>query len=189
MTTRRGFTLIEALSVISIISILASLAAFVYLQALRQSRDSKRKSDVATIAQGFEARFLDLTCVNPSAVGQYPGTREAKNGTGRWDWKTVDSLSALPDDCNGFDYYLSAIPTDPQSNPYYYNISSATGLSGKHYRITASLERSLSADENTNRCRLGNTWETTFGGTHYDGCRNSNTVDTPEKLYNYVIGR
>lgn len=189
MRVRRGFTLIEALSVVSIISVLVSIGAFVYLQALRQSRDSKRKADVATIAQGFETRFLDATCTNQAAVGQYPGTRETRNSSGRWDWKTVESLLLLPDDCKNFSYYLSNIPTDPQSNSYYYNISSATGLSGKHYRITASLERTLSTEENNERCRQGDTWEGIFGGTHYDGCRNGNTVDTPEKLYNYVIGR
>lgn len=189
MKTKRGFTLIEALSVISIISILASLAAFVYLQALRQSRDSKRKSDLTTIAQGFEARFLDLTCTTPSSVGQYPGTGEAKNGSNKWDWKEVDSLSAAPTDgCNPFDYYLSSIPSDPQSSQYYYNISSAAGLSGKHYRLTASLERPLSAEQNTDRCRQGNTWESTFGGIDYDGCP-GDVIGGPDVIYNYVIGR
>ena len=64
---KRGFTLIELLVVISIIGLLATFSVAAYSQAMKKSRDSKRKGDIAQIG-----RFFALSCYLPDAgVGEY----------------------------------------------------------------------------------------------------------------------
>ena len=59
-----GFTLIELLIVIAIIGILIAVSTVSYLTASKQSRDTRRKSDLEQIRQALETYRAD--------VGTYP---------------------------------------------------------------------------------------------------------------------
>ncbi len=165
-----GFTLIEALSVVAIIGILVSLAVYVVTQAQRQARDTKRKSDLAAIAQGFEARFLDKTCSDPTAVGQYPGKELAIGASGVRPWYPTSQLSSALI-CNPFSLYLANIPTDSlgTQNQYYFNLS-GNELDAEHYRLAARLEKEPTPTQWEEICRLSDVWSENFYGQPYDGC-------------------
>ncbi len=56
---RKGFTLIEVLTVIIIIGILSTLTVYVYNSSLIRSRDYQRLTDMQTIKNGLEQFYLD----------------------------------------------------------------------------------------------------------------------------------
>jgi general secretion pathway protein G len=98
---KRGFTLIELLVVISIIGILVAVGATSYQRAVRVSRDSKRKTDLAQIQQALE-------------------TYRSQNGT-------YPSAATWQSDLeNG---YINDIPTPPQSDVYTYTNPTSTTYS------------------------------------------------------------
>lgn len=173
---RRGFTLVEALSVIAIIGILASLTIYVVTSAQRQARDAVRKSDVSSIAQGFEARFLDKTCTDQSAVGIYPGEAimlaDIGGAAGRMLWHRVSELYSTTDRCRNFSYYLPTLPNDPNNPdaPYIFNLSSKDEFAAKHYRLAALLERGPSTSQLEEICRLSDVWYSTYEGEKYINC-------------------
>ncbi|MEX1052180.1 MAG: prepilin-type N-terminal cleavage/methylation domain-containing protein [Patescibacteria group bacterium] len=166
---KSGFTLIEALSVVAIIGILVSLAAYVVTQAQRQARDTKRKADLAAIATGFEARFLDRTC-SDGTVGQYPGSELGVGANGVRPWYPTSDLSQAMS-CNPFSVYLANMPTDSfgPPNQYYFNLS-GNEFDAKHYRLAARLEREPSDDQWLEICRLSDVWSENFYGQPYEGC-------------------
>ncbi|MEX2361599.1 MAG: type II secretion system protein, partial [Patescibacteria group bacterium] len=173
LKARQGFTLIESLTVIAIIGILLSLSVYLITQAQRQARDAVRKSDVSAIAQGFEARYLDKTCLNQADVGFYPGVEliSDTNPTGRMPWTKVEDLNgAAVDSCNPYSTYLSVIPKDPKTatEVYYFNLSTGA-TKGKHYRIAAKLEKDPTTEQWDEICRLSDVWYEDFGGTRFAG--------------------
>lgn len=91
---KKGFTLIELLVVISIIGLLATFSVAAYSQAMRKSRDSKRKGDIAQIA-----RFFALSCYMPDA------------GTGEYDLITIfeEAIISNPQ----YFTFLPNVPKDP----------------------------------------------------------------------------
>jgi len=72
-----GFTLIELLVVIAIISILATISFVAYSGVQKNARDSKRQSEINSIAQALEIRYQissGVTCdgeTGPSNGGTY----------------------------------------------------------------------------------------------------------------------
>ncbi len=89
---KRGFTIIELLTVITIIGLLTGLAATSYINAQKNARDNARKSNVDNIATAVESYYR----VNQSFPG-YIGT-EAGIPTlaGRASWKgclAIDSTN------------------------------------------------------------------------------------------------
>ena len=169
-SSKPGFTLIEALSVVAIIGILVSLAIYVVTQAQRQARDTRRKSDLAAIAQGFEARFLDKTCSDQAFTGLYPGKELTVGNNGVRPWYTTSQLSSATA-CNPFSLYLANPPTDPFGTPnqYYFNLSGGE-LDAEHYRLAARLEKAPTTAQWEEICRLSDVWSENFYGQPYDGC-------------------
>lgn len=175
--SRRGFTLIESLAVIAIIGILLSLGTYIFTQAQAQARDAVRKSDLNQVAQAFNARALDKTCTDQSAVGLYPG--ESLEQTNSQIWLKVSQLATYSDGCGPFISYLPTIPNDVRSPAfsYYFNLSTieksgsqtVTALA-KHYRLTTALEHqfSVGSPDQLECVRLSHVWISSFGGQPYD---------------------
>ncbi|HUD21161.1 MAG TPA: prepilin-type N-terminal cleavage/methylation domain-containing protein [Candidatus Saccharimonadales bacterium] len=194
---KNGFTLIEALAVVSIIGVLATLTIYVVAQAQRQARDATRKSDVAAISEGFEARYADQTCSDSADVGHFPGQAilglDPRDST-RYLWGRVSALSA-DNLCAHFTSYLPTIPIDPkikQGREYYFDIT----RDFKHYRITASLEKPIGSSEATEINRQSDIWYNSFKGSKYDAfnsngsCQSYNVNPTNTTFcYNYYSGR
>ena len=173
---KKGFTLIESLAVIAIIGILASLTIYTITQAQRQARDAVRKSDVSAIAQGFEARALDRTCSDQSAIGIYPGESLLNDDIAtneRMYWHKAIEVAALNTDrCNPFNTYLTFVPDDPRTvaNYYYVNLSAKPDSFGTHYRIAAKLEKEPTDEQWKEICRQSDVWYDEFIGSRYAGC-------------------
>jgi prepilin-type N-terminal cleavage/methylation domain-containing protein len=120
---RRGFTLMELLIAVSIIAILVAIGVASYSTVNKQSRDTKRKSDLEQVRSALEM----YRAVN----GYYPSA-----GSGSY----VDASSGLP-------AYLvpgsiSAIPSDPKSPTTVYMYQATTSVNGQYYGycLSATLE-------------------------------------------------
>jgi general secretion pathway protein G len=124
-----GFTMIELLVVTTIIILLTTIGLISYSQALQNSRNAKRKSDLEVIRQALVLFKADN--------GYYPSTDydglQAVLGTG----------------------YLSAIPTDPKSAQsatftYSYVPGTCSGVSPvkcQTFDLGASLESGSSTTD------------------------------------------
>ncbi|QQG49988.1 MAG: type II secretion system protein [Candidatus Berkelbacteria bacterium] len=176
---KRGFTLIESLTVIAVIGTLASLTFYVISQAQRQARDAARRSDLTALAVTFKARYEAKTCPAASR-NRYPGFEDVQNAN---EWHPVSELEGYTDDCGAFSEFLATIPKEPKdgSFPYQFNLSNESDVIGKHFRLKARLEKTLSSSQRQENCRGGVTWTETFGGAAYDNCQDPNT-------YNYFVG-
>ncbi len=165
---KRGFTLIESITVIAIIAILISITTYTITQAQRQARDANRKSDLAAISVAFQSRFESQVC-EPADRNHYPGWRSFDYRA----WQKASSISLLPaDSCGPFSEFLTTVPSDPRYNTDYpYIVDYSTKPSnGKHFRLATKLERDISAADRTEYCRLSDIWQRTFGGHAYSGC-------------------
>ncbi|MEK7171055.1 MAG: type II secretion system protein [Patescibacteria group bacterium] len=174
-----GFTLIEALAVISIIGILASLSMYAFTSATSRGRDARRKSDLTAISLGFQARFEAKTCSSSAEMGRYPGY-DVLDGD---HWKPVSDLRGTSDGCGAFSEYLITIPTNPNDSDgpftYLFDLSTESGvIDGKHYRLTAKLEKTLNENELMDLARAKTIWHDSFEG---------NLTQLPAD-YNYIIG-
>lgn len=116
---KKAFTLVEILVVVTIIGLLASIAAVSYSQFVKQSRDTRRKTDIEQIRAALELyRNFDLS-------GEYPAS--ITFGTG--------------DIADGTATYLKKIPNDPLNTRgyvYYY----FREASNKDYTLCVYLEGS-----------------------------------------------
>lgn len=186
---RRGFTLIEAMSVVAIISVLISLGTYVTFGVQRNARDVTRKSDLTQIALAFEARYSDKTCSNGYQL--YPGNAAALNTDDNlYDWSEVGRLAIAPassDKCNrSFTDYLPRVPTPPKStNPYKFNLNISGGIVGKNYRLAAALEKELAGNDQQRCINDSQAWKA-LGGREY-GCEDR--FSTVIGAYNYYIGK
>ncbi len=182
---KRGFTLIEAMTVVAIIGTLATLTTYVVSSAQRQARDAKRRSDLTAIGVGFQARFEAQTC-DSSARSRYPGYDEQDNND---EWQSVATLLDKRDDCGAFTEFLSSVPSDPRYNsthPYQFNLSANTlgVVDGKHFRLRARLEKEMTTSQTEELIRLSRTWaSSTFNGQDYRADANPGFA-----YYRYFIG-
>lgn len=188
MTKRKAFTLIESLAVVSIIGILATIVFYGIEGYQRTSRDTKRKSDLFAISQGFEARALDQTCSDRSQVGKYPNITSLPDATTRWQ-STVLLNTDSESGCNGTftggaTPYLSLIPKDPSTGyAYYFNLNATA----THYRLAASLEKGSAASCSADATE-SDRWKT-ISGNAYD-CPVANTdFGVGHRAYDYYIGK
>ncbi len=130
-----GFTLIELLVVIAIIGILASLSLVSYGGAQKQSRDTKRKSDLAQYRNALEAYAGQNN-------GLYPGF--AANSP-----VTIAASSNLCQDTFLYPFMSSTCLTDPNTTPScstggsvycYYESGTADGANVTDYKLYGGLE-------------------------------------------------
>ena len=164
---KKGFTLIELLVVIAIIAILAVAVVLVLNPAelLRQSRDSQRVSDLATLKSAISLYLIDGTVSNiaSSSLGYSAcylspvsgvGTTTAKCGTFTNAYSSGNSSTTsalyrnnnstgwLPVNLSQMSYGspLSALPVDPSNNATYYYAYAATSTGGYLFEINTFME-------------------------------------------------
>ena len=120
--SQSGFTLMELLITVSIIAILVAIGIASYSTINKQSRDTKRKSDIEQLRSALEMYRAD--------VGYYPST-----GAGSWT-AASDLSTAL------VTTYILAIPSDPQgaTSPYMYRATDVTDSQYYGYCISSLLE-------------------------------------------------
>lgn len=104
---RRGFTLIELLVVVIIIAILSVVVVVSYQKARTTSRDSKRMSDLASVANGIQMFFAKNEFYPQNPVGD-EFCKFSDAGCLKGVYATV-----VPD-------FISILPSDPQSTGDYY---------------------------------------------------------------------
>jgi prepilin-type N-terminal cleavage/methylation domain-containing protein len=96
----RGFTVVEILVTLVVLSILLTLGVVGLQSSLAHGRDSERKSDIETLARGFE-RFYEEG-LDGSIPGSYPSYNELWNTTRPWrDFSFGSSDSAFRTPTNG----------------------------------------------------------------------------------------
>jgi len=180
---KRAMTIVEVMAVIAIFGMLVTIVTYSASQVQRQSRDAKRKSDLAMIALGLQARYDSKICPDR---GYYPDS--SPSAVGGW----IDAIhlnDALVNDST-CGQSLGMIPSDPRSpannTGYVYSLSSKEGgitLSRKHYRLAAKLEKPLTGQEELQLDTMVATWKNSFGGATLPV-----SSVTGERLYNYLIG-
>ncbi|MEK7073911.1 MAG: prepilin-type N-terminal cleavage/methylation domain-containing protein [Patescibacteria group bacterium] len=127
-TKNSGFSLVELLITVSIIAILIAIGVASYATINRQSRDTKRKSDIEQIRSALEMYRADN--------GSYPSA-----GSGSWvaASSATDALIGLTPSL--VSTYLSVVPRDPKSTQtYMYVASNPSGGAYYGYCLSVLLE-------------------------------------------------
>ncbi len=125
---KQGFSLMELLISVSIIAILVAIGVASYATINRQSRDTKRKSDMEQIRSALEMYRADN--------GSYPGA-----GSGNWvaASSSTDVLIGLTPAL--VSTYLPVVPLDPKAaQSYMYLATNASGGYYYGYCLSALLE-------------------------------------------------
>ena len=133
---QRGFTLIELLIVMTVISILAGISIFSMDNARQSARDGRRKSDLESIASGFELYKADC--------GIYPPAGSANVGT------------TLTASCPNAVTYHEDIPGDPQGGSYCYN-----RISDVRFQLCTDLENDPPSAASCGGACVGNDYRVT----------------------------
>ena len=145
----RGFTLVELLVVVSIIGILASVVAINANSARRQSRDSRRKSDIQNVAGALELYYADHHAY-PTAVTYGQSLRAVLN------------------------VYSSNIASDPSggvSSDGVFGTGYFYASNGSHFLLDVQLERPEAAT--TTVASPGSSDNTFVTGTYTDSSNSS----------------
>lgn len=142
MKNRKGFTLVELLVTISIIGILSAIGLVLYSTVLKQSRDSKRQSDLKSIQlaleqysndQGFYP-YADWPSFGNCGLNEKLAhtascvTFDFRNHDGHPDSRTSGALSSVP-----IKTYMNSLPqdpTDPTGSTRYKYVSFPTACTG-----------------------------------------------------------
>lgn len=122
---KRGFSLIELLTVIALIGILAGIITVNVSSGRAKARDAKRQADVSAVSAALEMYYAKNKI--------YPTT------AGGWTWNTLSVLEP----------YISNIPNDPQnpqSNEAVFGKGYVYCSDGARYAVDATLEGSSTAD-------------------------------------------
>lgn len=136
---RKGFTLIEVLTVVVIIGILVGITGYTYQSAMTRSRDNTRKTDLATIKNALEQYYLEnreypFAILEKSAGGAIP--REGDSLSAKYQLeKQPNCVYGHPSDRQFLaTKYISSIPTDPKAIISYSNgcVSSPATLVNKY---------------------------------------------------------
>ncbi len=129
-----GFTLIEILVVVTIIVLMTATAVVTYSAFLKQSRDTKRKSDLSQISAAVEM-YRSTNDTYPTAISE------------------GDSLCDPAGCPPAGSKYLQEFPSDPKSSDYkyYYSGSASDYTLGAHLESVTITCQSL-ATECTGNC-------------------------------------
>lgn len=109
---KKGFSLIEILTVVAIIGILASITSYVFSSSLIRSRDTQRKTDLDTIKNALEQFYLEYRTYPPAAIPQ---------GAGSISLVAKIQLEESIADCGERDrrylapFFIPTIPEDPRN--------------------------------------------------------------------------
>jgi prepilin-type N-terminal cleavage/methylation domain-containing protein len=161
-TSKKGFTLIEILVVISIISVLTVISMAAFGATGSKARDSKRKSDIKSIAYALEIYY--------QKNGRYPCAfiRQTSNGLGNWLKDSNSGVSGAPycqSGALGTEFnsdYIKTLPDEPLSSrgdPYSGNFGYSfetpdncpgAAAIGQYYRLSAILENADDSESNKN---------------------------------------
>ena len=125
-SVKKGFTLIEVLTVVVILSIVSVAMAFAVNSARASVRDQRRKADLAKIASGFEKYRSD--CGRYPTASQYNSVNTGGNLVG----------SGATPACRTSNIYIEDKPNDPQEPTRVYSYN--PNPSGASYVLCASLE-------------------------------------------------
>jgi len=166
-SSKKGFTLIELLVVIAIIAILAVVVVLTLNPAelLRQSRDSNRVSDFATLKSALSLYVIDNANPNLassslgyaacylSSIGVYAtttancGTFTTGHPSGNVSstaavYRNSNSTGWLPVNFSQLSYGspLTSLPVDPTNNANYYYAYAATTTSGYFFELDTFME-------------------------------------------------
>ncbi|MEL7239727.1 MAG: type II secretion system major pseudopilin GspG [Planctomycetota bacterium] len=90
--SHRGFSLVEIMIVVVIIGLMAGVVTFATARYLEKSKQTKAKSDIATLAGAVESFYMER--------GDYPDNRQG--------------LAVLAPD------FVKVVPNDPWGEPYVY---------------------------------------------------------------------
>ncbi|MBI3954531.1 type II secretion system protein GspG [Candidatus Collierbacteria bacterium] len=113
----KGFSFVELLVVITIIAVMMGIGAVSYQTTGRNSRDTRRKSDIEVIKSALE--------IYRAEVGQYPTLNTDINNK-------ITSTSIT----DGVNTYLDPIPADPDEDTDYFYTYDRTSASS--YTLCAS---------------------------------------------------
>lgn len=152
MVKKSGFTLIELLVVISIIAILSVIGLVSYNYFLKNSRDSRRQSDLKLIQSGLEEYFADQFFY-PTVTGGQGQPCNNVNGSLK--------IGCPLKNPGGNKTYLNQVVDDPVSSAHYlYNakpgspIQCDNGINGKcsDYCLYANMEVSTNGNTAPANC-------------------------------------
>lgn len=109
-TYRKGFSLVEIMTVVSIIGLIAAMAVPNLLSSSRRSRDDAMRANLAVV-RGAVDTFRNDTGLYPSALSSLSATSAPATGT---DPSTGASAAITSSDWRG--PYLRTVPIDAVSN-------------------------------------------------------------------------
>lgn len=150
---KKGFSLLELLIAVSIIAIISAVGFSTFSQSQVRARDSKRKSDLRSIAVALE--------LYKQKNSRYPCAGWRNSNTSPTDWVTdVNDPASFGAACTGgkpFDQnFINTLPKDPintgtqpwVTNNYVYGYrANQCGQNGLHYWLVAQLENTNDPDQ------------------------------------------
>lgn len=131
---QRGFSLVEIMAVVVIIGIISSFSIGSIRQARSRARDTERKADIVTLAQGVDLYLAEkkvLPSVSPTGCQTYSSTRSS-------EWNEFSTFIAS---------YIAkqALPIDPVNRGQLRYVYSCDGAM-KKYTLKAFLENKNDSD-------------------------------------------